>query len=134
MRDRLRKHCLRVGGCAARRRECRNGEHCQNQEFLHDRFSRRMTSFRPDHTSSTAHTLTSTNPIGNATARITSSVMSVGTFDDFLGQETQTIASSRIFDRYRRSFAASSFTLFVKWWMMSTRSETEPASVAPSEG
>ena len=41
---------------------------------------RRMTSFSPDQVSSTAQTFTSTSPIGSATSRITSSVMSVGDF------------------------------------------------------
>ena len=50
----------------------------------------RITSFSPDQTSLTAHTFTSTNPSGSAISRIVSSVISVGTFDDFLGHETQT--------------------------------------------
>ena len=57
------------------------------------RSSFRTTSFNPDHVSSTAHTLMSTNPIGSATSRITSSVMSVGTFDVFFGHDTQMAAS-----------------------------------------
>ena len=36
-----------------------------------------------------AHTFTSTSPIGSTTSRTVSSVMSVGTFDAFLGQATQ---------------------------------------------
>src|SRR6266404_5162039 len=63
------------------------------------RFSRRIINFNPDQVSSTAQTLISTKPSGSATARITSSVMSVGTPDDFFGQETQTAASSAIFCR-----------------------------------
>ena len=51
------------------------------------------TSFSPDHTSSTAQTLTSTKPSGNATSRTVSSVISVGTFDAFFGHDTQTTAS-----------------------------------------
>ena len=53
------------------------------------RFSSRITSFKPDQTSSTAHTFTSTSPSGNASARIVSSVISVGRFDAFFGQDTQ---------------------------------------------
>ena len=53
-------------------------------------FSRRIISLRPDQISSTAQTLTSTRPIGRATSRITSSVMSVGTLEAFLGQLIQT--------------------------------------------
>jgi len=48
----------------------------------------RITSFKPDQISSTAHTLTSTRVRGSAMSRITFSVMSVGTFDAFLGQDT----------------------------------------------
>jgi hypothetical protein len=43
-------------------------------------------------------TLMSTNPSGSASPRITSSVMSVGTFEDFFGQETHTTASSAVDD------------------------------------
>jgi hypothetical protein len=57
------------------------------------RSSLRTTSFKPDHTSSTAHTFTSTNPSGSATSRTVSSVISVGTFDDFFGHDTHTTAS-----------------------------------------
>src|SRR5260370_39190601 len=58
--------------------------------FAYDfRFSTRMTSFNPDHVSSTAQTLTSTRPSGNANARTTSSVTSVGTLAAFFGHETQ---------------------------------------------
>ena len=39
----------------------------------------RITSFSPDHTASTAHTFTSTNPSGRQTSRTVSSVMSVAT-------------------------------------------------------
>ena len=48
-----------------------------------------MTSLSPDHVSSTAHTFTSTNPIGSATSRIVSSVTSDRIPDDFFGHETQ---------------------------------------------
>src|SRR5438874_236094 len=44
------------------------------------RSSLRTTSLRPDQTSLTAHTLTSTNPSGNASSRIVSSATVVGTF------------------------------------------------------
>jgi hypothetical protein len=56
-------------------------------------FSFRTTSFNPDQTASTAQTLISTSPIGNATSLIVSSVMSVGTLDDFFGHDTQIIPS-----------------------------------------
>ncbi len=45
------------------------------------RRSLRHISLRPDHTSSFAQTFTSTSPWGSTTARTTSSVTSVGTFD-----------------------------------------------------
>src|SRR5213595_3689033 len=55
------------------------------------RNSLRITSFNPDQVSSIAHTFTSTNPIGSATSRTTSSVTSVSTLADLFGQETQTV-------------------------------------------
>src|SRR6266480_895518 len=58
------------------------------QVLLH-RFRSRRTSFNPDHTPSTAATLMSTKPLGRAISRTASSLMSVGTPDDFLGQEIQ---------------------------------------------
>ena len=64
---------------------------------FHFRFSLRTISFNPDQVSSIAHTFTSTNPSGRATARTTSSVTSAGTPDDFFGQETQTVPVSRDF-------------------------------------
>lgn len=63
------------------------------------RSSFRTTSFSPDQTSVTAQTLTSTKPSGSATARTTSSVTSVGTFEDFFGQDTQTAAAGASFAR-----------------------------------
>src|SRR2546430_9218202 len=72
------------------------------------RFSRRIINFNPDQVSSTAQTFISTKPSGSATARMTSSVMSVGTLADFFGQETQSTASSAIFRRSnRRCFSNS---------------------------
>ena len=49
----------------------------------------RTTSFSPDQVSSTAHTLMSTSPSGSASARMTSSVMSVLTPEACFGQLTQ---------------------------------------------
>lgn len=68
----------------------------------------RITSLSPDHTSLTAQTLTSTNPSGSATARITSSVTSDGTFEAFFGHDTHTYpagASDR--RRVARRFASA---------------------------
>jgi hypothetical protein len=45
----------------------------------------RITSFNPDQTSVTAHTLMSTNPSGRPISRTVLSVMSVSTFDAFFG-------------------------------------------------
>src|SRR6266496_58568 len=68
-------------------------------------FSFRTTSFSPDQMSSTAQTLMSTRPIGNATSLIVSSVMSVGTLDDFFGQDTQIDPSCLSLLRVSRSAA-----------------------------
>src|ERR1700730_5569723 len=78
---------------------------------------RRITNFRPDQTSSTAPTFMSTNPSGNATARITSSVMSVLMPDDFFGHETHNVPASAILDRSRWSCLFNSLRCFVKKWM-----------------
>jgi len=66
-----------------------------------------MTSFNPDHTSSTAHTFMSTRPSGRARSRTTSSVMSVATPELLLGHETQIIPSGAILARWDRSLAFS---------------------------
>ena len=63
---------------------------------LRRRFSRRTINFNPDQVSSTAQTFTSTKPSGNATSRITSSVTSVATPEDFFGHETQRTPVSAI--------------------------------------
>src|ERR1044071_2327872 len=55
----------------------------------------RTTNFRPDHTSSTAQTFTSTSPSFNPKARITFSSRSVRILDDFLGQEIHNMPSFR---------------------------------------
>src|SRR5262245_56981883 len=71
----------------------------------------RITSFSPDHTSSTAHTLMSTNPSGSASSRTVSSLMSVATFEDFFGHETQMAPSCFSFASAARRFPARSFLL-----------------------
>src|SRR4051812_41043000 len=68
--------------------EGRERDRFDNRVFGHSRFplqrcSFLITSFSPDQTSSTEQTFTSTKCIGSATSRITSSVMSVGTFAAF---------------------------------------------------
>ena len=50
-----------------------------------------ITSFNPDHVASIAHTLISTNPFFKAVALMISSVISVATFDAFLGHDTHII-------------------------------------------
>src|SRR2546430_13466236 len=77
------------------------------------RFCRRIINFNPDQVSSTAHTFTSTNPSGRATARMTSSVTSVGTPADFFGHETQSTPASASLLRNRFSCLCNSFRLFV---------------------
>src|SRR6266478_5487908 len=83
------------------------------------RFSFLMTSFRPDQTSSTAQTLMSTSPSGSATSLMVSSVTSVGTFDDFLGHDTQIIPSGLIFSRQVRSALDSSSSFVENIWTIS---------------
>ena len=78
------------------------------------RSSLRSTSFSPDQVSSTAQTLMSTRPIGNATARMVSSVMSVGTFEVFFGHDTQMTASGPSTFSHATSFFASSAFEVVK--------------------
>jgi len=52
------------------------------------------TNFNPDHTSSTAHTFTSTNPDFNPKSRMLVSSRSVATPEDFFGHEIQIMPSS----------------------------------------
>jgi hypothetical protein len=65
------------------------GDHVTVCNFHAVRLLLRITSFNPDQTSLTEHTLMSTSPIGKASSRITSSLMSVITFEAFFGQDTQ---------------------------------------------
>src|SRR5207237_3694402 len=80
---------------------------------FHFRFSLRTISFNPDQVSSIAHTFTSTNPSGSATARTTSSVTSVDTPDDLFGQETQTGPVSEIFSRKMANCFSNSLRLLM---------------------
>ena len=78
----------------------------------------RTTSFGPDHTSSTAQTLTSTKPRGRASAHTVSSVMSVGTPADFFGQETQTVPSGLSLARnFTSAFSSSALRSRNRWTM-----------------
>src|SRR6202012_3956566 len=63
------------------------------RERAQSRSSFRSTNLRPDHVSVTAHTLMSTKSRWSATSRIVLSVISVGSFAAFFGQETQMQAS-----------------------------------------
>src|SRR5262245_18355915 len=78
-----------------------------------------MTSFSPEQTSVTAHTLMSTKPRGRAISRTVSSVMSVGTLADFFGHDTQTTPVALSFERQERSALTSSVLREVKMWTMS---------------
>src|ERR1041384_7542381 len=62
---------------------------------------KRNTNFNPDQISSTAQTFTSTIPLAMPIARITSSVRSVATPEDFFGHEIQNIAEEFSFAQYR---------------------------------
>src|SRR5437762_12556477 len=96
------------------------------------RFSRRTINFNPDQVSSIAHTFTSTNPSGNATALITSSVTSVGTPDDLFGQETQTVPASAILARKTGNLFANSLRFLVKTWMKLESGFKRSEKVTPS--
>src|SRR6185312_14361228 len=95
------------------------------------RSSFRITSLRPDQTSLTAQTFTSTNPSGSATSLTVSSVMSVATFDAFFGQETQTAASGRISFLSLVSSWTSLDRLAVKTCTTSTFVDTFAANSTP---
>lgn len=62
-------------------------------EIAHTRclFFNGITSFNPDQVASTAHTLISTSPFFKAVVLTISYVISVATFEDFLGHDTQII-------------------------------------------
>src|SRR6266480_7733759 len=97
------------------------------------RCSRRIINFSPDQVSSTAHTFTSTNPSGSATARITSSVVSVATPADFFGHETQTVPVAAMFLRKIDNRFSKSRRRLVKRCTNSLLSENfTPAGSLPS--
>jgi hypothetical protein len=101
------------------------------------RFSRRIINFNPDQISSTAQTFTSTKPSGNAISRMTSSVTSVETPEDFFGHETQTIPSSDILFRKIDIFFCNSLRRPVKRWTkfepgFSRSENVTPAGIVPS--
>ena len=96
------------------------------------RFSLRTISFSPDQVSSIAHTFTSTNPRGSATARTTSSVMSVETLDDLFGQETQTVPVCAIFSRKMGNFFSKSPRLLMKTWTKLDSGFRRSEKVTPS--
>ena len=90
-----------------------------------------MTSFRPDQTSLTAQTFTSTNPSGSANSRTVSSVMSVCTFDSFFGQETQTAASLLMDFRRARSSAFRDDFRSLNMWTISVHRDIFFSNKAP---
>src|SRR5579862_10035090 len=78
------------------------------QNYLDGRFFSRITNFSPDHTSLTAQTFTSTNPAAKPILRTSSSVRSVATPEDFLGQLTHSIpADARRFAKGVKLFFRS---------------------------
>jgi hypothetical protein len=79
----------------------------------------RITSFNPDQVSSTAHTLTSTKPSGNASARISSSFTSEGTFEAFFGHETQIVPPGSSTGRSLRRIFDKSTLRVTKMWAIS---------------
>src|SRR5689334_10900993 len=64
------------------------------------------TNFRPDHTSDTAHTFTSTSPASSPIRRTSFSFMSVATPDVFFGQEIHNMPDGA------RRFASRTNSLF----------------------
>src|SRR5215813_15095230 len=96
------------------------------------RFSWRTTNFSPDQVSSIANTFTSANPRGSATARITSSVTSVGTPADFLGQEIQTVPVSETFSRRTGSLFANSLHFLTNTWTKVESGFRRSENVTPS--
>src|SRR5262249_50289613 len=102
------------------------------ERFFDLRFSSRTTSFNPDQISSTAHTLISTSPSGNAILRTTSSVISVSILAAFFGQEPQITASSLIVPRYFLSPAVSSLASLVNRWTRSTSAVSLATNATPS--
>jgi hypothetical protein len=93
---------------------------------------RRTINFNPDQVSSTAHTFTSTNPSGSATARTLSSVTSVSTPDDLFGQETQTVPVSAIFSRKSDNLFSNSLSFLMKTWTKLESGFRRSGKVTPS--
>jgi len=83
-----------------------------------------MTNFKPDQTSFTAQTFTSTKPNGKASSRITSPVISVGSLEAFFGQETHTTASDLMTLRRLSSSAFRQAFLSLKTWTISVDLDT----------
>src|SRR6185503_18606542 len=104
----------------------------KRHECVHFRFSLLTTSLSPDQVSSTAQTLMSTSPIGNAMLRMVSSVMSVSTFDDRLGQDTHSAASCLIFATQAASASFSLARSVAKRWTVSALSSSAVTSVIRS--
>ena len=73
-----------------------------------------------------------TKPSGNANSRIVSSVMSVGTFDAFFGQDTQTTPSGLIKLRNDTSSASKTAFCSVKMCTISVARETTTLNTTPA--
>ena len=80
----------------------------------------------------TAQTFTSTRPNGRATSRMTSSVISVGTFAVRFGQETQIIASGLSFERQLIKKRSRSARRVEKTWTISVAGERRALMLTPA--
>src|SRR5204863_6578613 len=80
----------------------------------------------------TAHTFTSTSPVGSAMARMTSSVTSVGTFAAFFGHDTHRTASARIRVRRCGTISASADDAVANTCTTSTAVDNRGANVTSS--
>src|SRR5215471_6702012 len=105
---------------------------CQLHLTVSFRFSRRPINFNPDQVSSIAHTFTSTNPTGSATARLTSPVTSVGTPTDFLGHEIQMTPVSETFSRRTGNLFANSLHFLTNTWTKVESGFKRSENVTPS--
>jgi hypothetical protein len=85
----------RLGQCEGERQQ-------RKPEGAPQRSSLRITSFNPDHTFVHGAHLHVDEAHRSATSRTVSSVMSVGTFEAFFGQDTQMVASGRMAFRVAR--------------------------------
>ena len=109
-----------------------SGAYADYGEFHTHRNSFLTTTFSPDHTSLTAHTFTSTYPIGSATSRITSSVTLDATPDAFFGHDTHNGVSGLSFPRSAASSFASRARSVTNRCARSTPAPARLVNVTPS--